>query len=158
MSPGGAGRVVARQLPKGSGHREQLSGPAQLCPEDFFARSPRLGSATLTAVLQSWFLSPASPKALSLAKAMTCAPNTSISQIYFPMSKQATNIQGFPSFPIAGINSAWLGAKHLSGVGVFMYTGVGGSRRNKYQPPVSCSSGPEPPPSTSQAAAPGKGE
>lgn len=38
MLPGGAGRVVARELPKGSGRREQLSCPAQLFPEDFLPR------------------------------------------------------------------------------------------------------------------------
>lgn len=43
VSPGGAGRVVAQQLPKGGGHREQLSGPTQLCPEDFFCQESTFG-------------------------------------------------------------------------------------------------------------------
>lgn len=37
-SPGGAGSVVAWQLPKGSGRPERLSCPAQLFPEDFLPR------------------------------------------------------------------------------------------------------------------------
>lgn len=38
MSPGGAGKVAALELPKGSGHQEQLSCPAQLSLEDFLPK------------------------------------------------------------------------------------------------------------------------